>query len=243
MSELEIYKVKDTADKHYTKFTNGLFNIPFRVLIVGGTMGGKSNFVVNLLLQNNMYNEYFDGTDIYIISPSIENDEKIQHIITAKDIAPENIFNMYDDQILMELYSIIELKYNESIKNKEKVKNSLIIMDDCGFSGNLRAKNKGSAINKIFMNGRHINLSCIVCNQYYSQVAPAIRANSSGIVLFSLSQKQVKLVEDDHCYINTKKFQEIYNKATEMPHSFFIINYSMPKSEMYLDKNFKPIKY
>jgi hypothetical protein len=243
MSELQIYKVKDTADKHFTKFTNGLFNIPFRILIVGGTCGGKSNFIVNLILQPDMYNEYFLGEDIYIVSPSMENDEKLQHIKNAKNIGDENIFDMYDDEILMELYSHIEEQYNESIKNKEKVKNSLIIMDDCGFSGNLRAKNKGSAINKIFMNGRHINLSCIVCNQYYSQVSPAIRANSNGIVLFSLSQRQMKLVEDDHNYINAKKFQDIYNKTTEEPHSFFIINYSMPKSQMYLDKNFKPINY
>jgi hypothetical protein len=243
MSELQIYKVKDTADKHYTKMTNGLFNIPFRILIIGGTMGGKSNMTTNLILQPDMYNSYFEGDNIYIVSPSMENDEKLQHIKNAKDIPDENIFDMYDDEILMELYSHIEEQYNESIKNKEKVKNSLIIMDDCGFSGNLRAKNKGSAINKIFMNGRHINLSCIVCNQYYSQTAPAIRSNSNGIICFSLSMKQLKLIEDDHNYISTKKFQEIFSKATEEPHSFFIINYSMPKSQMYLDKNFKPINY
>ena len=93
------------------------------------------------------------------------------------------------------------------------------------------------------MNGKQINLSIIVSNQYYSQTAPAIRSNSNGIICFSLSMKQLKLIEDDHNYINAKKFQEIFYKATEMPHSFFIINYSMPKSEMYLDKNFKPIKY
>ena len=49
--KLQIYKVKDKNEKHYTK-KDILSDIPFRMLIVGKSqLSGKTNFLCNILGQ------------------------------------------------------------------------------------------------------------------------------------------------------------------------------------------------
>lgn len=239
---MKIYRVKDKAEKHYSK--HQLFDLPMRLLIVGKSqLSGKSNFIVNLMLRPDMYNEYFDGEDIYIVSASIDIDKKLQILIETKEIPDYNLFREYDEEVLMTLYDDIEEQYKEAIDNNEKPKNKIIIFDDISFKGDLKKKQHG-VINKIFSNGRHINLSSIITAQKYSDILTGARENATGAIFFNCSQKQLELIEMDHNYLQSKKdFFKMFRGCMMDKHDFFAVNYSNPKSDMYLNSNFEIIKY
>ncbi len=49
---INIYKVKDKKEKYYTD-KGLLFNLPFRILMVGKSQfSGKSSCIINLLIQD-----------------------------------------------------------------------------------------------------------------------------------------------------------------------------------------------
>jgi len=238
---LEIYKVKDEADKYYTK-KDLIFDIPFRLLIVGKSqLSGKSNILVNLLLRDEFYNKDFDGENIFLVSPSIKNDEKLKKIIKIKEIPEENLFTEYDEETLDAVYQMLQDEYEEAVANKEKPVNKLIIFDDMSYNGALKAKQHG-IINKIFSNGRHINLSIITTAQKYSDLLTASRENANGAIFFNCSNKQLELIEADHNYLgNKKEFMKMFRNVMNAPHSFLVVNYTNPKEQRYLDKNFDVI--
>lgn len=238
---LSIYKVKDEADNYYTK-KDLIFDIPFRLLICGKSqLSGKSNILVNLLLRDEFYNKDFDGENIFLVSPSIKNDEKLKKIIKIKEIPEENLFIDYDEDVLKELYQLLQDEYEEAVANKEKPVNKLIIFDDMSYNGALKSKQHG-IINKIFSNGRHINLSIITTAQKYSDLLTASRENANGAIFFNCSNKQLELIEADHNYLESKKeFMKMFRNVMNEKHSFLVVNYTNPKEQRYLDKNFDVI--
>jgi hypothetical protein len=131
---LSIYKVKDEAETYYTK-KDLIFDVPFRLLIVGKSqLSGKSNILVNLLLRDEFYNKDFDGSNIFLVSPSITNDEKLKKIIKVKEIPDENLFSEYDEDVLKQLYQMLQDEYEEAKANGEKPQNKLIIFDDMSYN-------------------------------------------------------------------------------------------------------------
>ena len=238
---LSIYKVKDEADKYYTK-KDLIFDTPFRLLIVGKSqLSGKSNILVNLLLRDEFYNKDFDGENIFLVSPSIKNDEKLKKIIKIKEIPEENLFTDYDEDTLDAVYQMLQDEYEEAVANKEKPVNKLIIFDDMSYNGALKSKQHG-VINKIFSNGRHIMVSCVLTTQKYSDVLTACRENCNGAIFFNCSNKQLELIEADHNYLDSKKeFMKMFRNVMNVPHSFLVVNYTNPKEQRYLDKNFDVI--
>lgn len=238
---LEIYKVKDEAETYYTK-KDLIFDVPMRLLIVGKSqLSGKSNILVNLLLRNEFYMNDYIGENIFIVSPSITNDDKLKKLIKVKDIPEENLFIEYDEDVLKELYKVLQDEYEEAKANKDKPQNKLIIFDDMSYAGALKAKQHG-IINKMFSNGRHINLSIITTAQKYSDLLTSSRENCNGAIFFNCSNKQLELIEADHNYLGSKKeFMNMFRKVMDEKHSFLVVNYTNPKEQRYLDKNFDVI--
>lgn len=239
-TKLQIDKMKDSGEKFYTKMKH-LFDIPFRLLIVGKSqLSGKTNFVGNILLKENFYKGKFKGEDIYIVSPSTKTDKKLSTIITQLDIPKENIFKSYNEEELEVLYDILEDDYKEATENKRKVSNKLVFFDDMSYGGMLKNQRYG-IIAKLFANGRHLNISTIVTAQTYSDILVSARENATGIILFGCSTRQLELIADDHNYIKKKEFYEMFRKCTNEKHSFLVINYTNDFAQRYMTKNFEPI--
>lgn len=238
----KILRVKDKADNYIIEHKL-LPDISFRILIIGkSNLSGKSCLVDNIILRPEFYNNYFKGENIYIVSPSLESDEKLKILVNVKDIPPENLFNEYDEDTLKELYKIIEQDYKEDVENKKRPVNSLIIFDDMSYAGDLKKKRHG-IINKIFSNGRHINLSVIVTAQKYSDVLTSARENMSGGFFFNMSGRQLEQVEQDHNYNMTKKqFNKMFRDNIKERHDFILIDYTKKNDERYLNSNFEVIK-
>ena len=70
------------------------------------------------------------------------------------------------------------------------------------------------------------------------------RENMTMGVFFNCSDKQLDLITEDINYLTTKKlFKKKFRESTSEKHSFFVVNFSNDKDEMYLNKNFEPIKF
>ncbi len=240
---IKIFKMKDSNEKYY-KSKGDLFDMSFRLLIIGKSfLSGKGNFIGNLLLQEDkrLYRNEFEGDNIYIFSGSL--DSKMKTVISELEIPKNNVFNTFDEEVLDALYELIREEFEEAVENKERPKHSLIIFDDMSFGGHLKSSMNG-AISKIFCNGRHILLSCILTAQKATDILTVCQENASGLVLFSCSDRQLDYLTDYHNYIGDKKlFKKTFRKVTNQPHSYMVINYSNPFEKRYLDKDFLPIKF
>jgi hypothetical protein len=242
-SDIEIYKMKDKNEKFHIK-KGKMFDIPFRLLVIGKSqLSGKSNFVANLLLQEDsrLYRDNFDGSNIFIWSPSLNTDYKIKTIIEELDIPKQNLFTEFDENTIEAIYELTKDEFNEAVADGDKPEPKLFIFDDMSAGGDLKSKTNG-IISKIFSNGRHILLSTIMTAQKYTDILTSARENCSGAVLFSGTDRQLESIADDHSVIDRKEFKKMYRKVTEEPHAFMVVNYSNPIDSRYMDKNFNPIK-
>lgn len=239
--KLQIYKVRDKAESFYTK-KDTIFDIPMRLLIVGKSqLSGKSNLLVNLLLRDEYYNKDFKGEDIYIVSPSVDTDDKLKKLVDVKDIPEHNLMPDFDEDVITELYKMLEEDYREAVDNGEKPANKLIVFDDISYKGDLKKKKNG-IVAKIFSNGRHINISCIVTAQKYSDISTSARENCNGAIFFDMSNKQLELVEADVNYTGAKKdFMKMFRDNIGAKHSFIVVNFTNEKDKRYLNEYFHPI--
>lgn len=240
MSKYEMLKVKDKADKFYTK-KPVIFDIPFKVCLCGKSfLSGKTSVALNLLIRKVYYGNDFLGENIFIVSNN-PADKKIQMLIDAKEIPSSNVMN-YDEGKLEALYDYLEEMFFEETEDGGKPSNKVVYIDDCGYTGNLKSREAGF-ISRLACNGRHINLSSIISIQKYTtQLSTTYRNNLTGLILFSTSQKELESVLEDHNYQSDKKqFIRAYRDATKEKHSFFVVNYSNDRDKRYMDKNFKVI--
>ena len=250
---LKPLKVKDNTDSYATKI-DMLFDLPFRLLINGRSGSGKSNMLVNLLLNDNYpYKNLFDGDNIYLFSPEISGDRKLSILKEELDIDDSNCFEQISDELLDDLYENLVDDYKEKISNKEtgqlvKIKdketpeNVLIVIDDFSSSGAMSSK-RFNKVGQIFCNGRKFLISIVVLQQSYLHTNKTIRENSTGLILFNTSQKALETIEADNNYLKSKKqFLQMFRENVTEARDFLVINYSNPFKELYLDSCFEPIE-
>ena len=238
-SKNKIQRLKDKSDNNV--IDKGLIdNIPMRCILVGASGLGKTNFLANMILKNQWYNENFYGDDIYIMSP-LKNDNKMNTIISQKEIPEENVFTEFDEDILKEIYDISVREFEERTNAKKRIYNKLIILDDLSYSGVLRAKQMGQ-INRVFCNGRKHNISIIITSQKYTQISPVQRANFTSAVLYNTSNSQVETIEQDVNFLKSRKaFKSLFRENVDMKRDFLYVCFSNEKKDMYLNSDFKVI--
>lgn len=241
MKKHSILKVKDNSD-NYGKEKGMLFDLPFKLLITAKSGSGGTTLITNFLLNPAFYKGDFDKNDVVIISPSLNNDEKLKVIAETLDLPDENLMLDYDEDVVKGLYDMWEEEYEERIEMCMRPKPKLIIMDDLGFSNKLRDKRMGQ-ISRIACNGRHINLSLIVKTQVYSQASPTLRSNLNGLIIFDTSKKNLDIIAEENNYIFKKdsEFVSLFREEVQNKRDFIVINYSNDKKNMILNKDFEPI--
>ena len=242
MKKIQILKVKDDAEKYYTKKSQ-IFDIPFKIAIIGASQrSGKTNWIINGLGRDKLYGNDFEPENIYIFSPSL-NSSKWKKFIEAKEVPEENLFSDLDEAVLETLYEDVEDEYNNAIDDKKRPANKIVIFDDLGFGGAMRGRSKFGIVDKLVMNGRHFNLSSAFLIQSYKQISPDVRGNLSGLVVFNLSTRELEAIINEHNYLeNSKSFLRMFRATTKKKHSNFIINYSNDPEALYQDSNFMPVK-
>tara|TARA_R100000231_G_scaffold139488_1_gene120937 strand:+ start:779 stop:1528 length:750 start_codon:yes stop_codon:yes gene_type:complete len=240
-NKLKLYRVKD-KNESYTIKKRLLFNIPFRLLLNAKSGVGKTSFIVWLLLNKNKecYKDNFKGDNIYIFSPSIHTDYKLNVLISNLDIPDHNLFESLDMDMLEAVYEMIKEDYSEKIRNKEKPENTLIIIDDCMDA--LKNGGKKNILDKMAANCRHQQCSFIISSQYYNKFPPTVRSNANGVVIWDTSDKILEQIAEEHSTISHKAFKKMFRDNTnDNNYSFIIINYTNKKKERYLNDKFEVI--
>jgi GTPase SAR1 family protein len=219
--------MKDKSD-NFRIIKKDLPDLPMRLLIIGKSGSGKSSIIGNLLCIH--YKNDISPEDIFIFSGSLEGDLKLKTMIEHLDIPKINLFDKFDEDILKELYSLLQDDFNESIEEKKKPSHKLIIFDDLSFTGSLKGRKNENMINKIFMNGRKFNINVIVTAQKYTDISTGARENCTAMILFKSSNKQIEVIEQDMNYLENKsKFMKMIKNHTETNHDFILFDFSKDK--------------
>ncbi len=239
----KIRKVIDDSDNNVIDM-GILPNVRFFGLLVGKTGCGKTNLLINLLLNPEFgYDKIFKGENMYIFSGSLNSDEKIKKLIEVKEIPDENLYDAVDDDELNRLYDKLEEQYTERKEDDLPVEYPLILLDDLSFTGGFHGK-KFNALVRFAQNSRKLGISVLVTTQYYSQILPAIRANISFAILYQCSQKNLEQIVDEHNFFSRRKmFIDMFRTNVKDKRHFIVVNYDNPIENLYLDKNFEPIHH
>jgi len=238
----KIYRMKDMTD-NFTKKKAPLFDLPFRLLLVGKSGMGKTSIIGNMLLRNDMYRKDFEPENIFIFSGSLDGDMKLKTLIKELEIPKENLFDSYDETGLEAVYDTIVDRFNEALDEKERPQQSLVILDDLSFTGSMAsAVKKNDQLHRLFCNGRKYLISTLVTAQKYSQISTVARENATGIIAGQMSNKQLDLLEADVNFLkNKKEFYTMFRDHTPSKHDFIVINFSVPS--LYQTNEFKEIEH
>ena len=109
------------------------------------------------------------------------------------------------------------------MKSKKDVKilfQLLIIIDD--MADNPKLCRNSQLLNSLYIRGRHNQISTITSVKKLRTLSNVIRVNITEIYIYKLrNYKEIEsLIEELSALYNKKTILEIYNLATESPHSF-----------------------
>lgn len=188
----------------------------FRLIMVAPSFTGKSNLILNLLIDH-----YVEGMIVYIFSKSFGNDSIWDNI----DIDDEFVFDNFDEPAINSILSK-QSKLKQKYKNQlEKVPKLLFIIDDMI---NDIIDSKSDIITKLFFRGRHFVLSTILTSQAYTAIPNKIRVNGSDMIFFSQSSaKEVKTISEENGFggLDRKDFTKLFIHATTFEDfSFLYVN-------------------
>lgn len=172
-------------------------DIPFYMLVIGGSGSGKTNTVLDMIHRfSNTFNR---------IAICLKNqDEPLYNFLAKK--TPD-----------IEFYeSIIP-----DIDSFEPENNNLIIFDDLVLDKSLQ-----NQISEYFIRGRKRGLSCIYISQVYYSIPKKIRVNARYILLKKLSSiKDLKLILSEYNMSNDlNDILQKYNEATSRFTDFLLID-------------------
>ena len=249
------YDTKLTTIKHM----NQLLKPPFRLSVVGSTGAGKTNLIKNFIFH--FYKNYFD--EFYFFLGSKDEQELFEdlsrkHLVKKKKKKKQNMedkyFNTkenddkpqddYDEKInIISRFNDTELsELMDDIENDEDHPRVLMLFDDMIFS-NISNRHKLNSLDRLFMNGRHANISVIIASQKYTALNMSSRCiNTSMMVLFGLNDKELKTCSEEHSNnITPNEFIQLYKKTTQEPYTFLAVNYQKKPKERFYDSKFNTI--
>jgi len=216
-------------------------NGSFRYCLIGSSGSGKTSLIKNILFNKAWgYCKYFD--EIYCFIGS--EDDRREFDLLSKAYRMDDkilISSVFDENEVRKLYDDIEQD-----NNKGKGLNRVLMIFDDMICENLCKRDGGSGmINRIFIKGRHANISCVISSQKYHLLPNNIRLlNCSHLTVFSSTNSHdLKSIADEHC--NMLSPDEMLRKMKDNLQSrydFITIDYSRNPNDRLLTKEFLPVK-
>ena len=179
------------------------------------TFLAKRNSGKSVLAKYLIMNEIKKFNKIFLICPT----EKINRHYS--DILHNDcIFDKYEEKWVESL--IHKMTEINSDKPKKDKKNILLILDDCVSDINFH---QSPSLKKLYVRGRHINISIILVLQYMNLCPPVCRVNSDYLFIGQLNRQSINLLCDEFQSgdISKEDFIKMYNRCT-INYKFLVIN-------------------
>ena len=218
---------KQRCNKHASIFPNNIF-----MIIAGSTGCGKTNLIMNFLLENLLN---YDNVIIYTTTPYQEAYTFLRDVF--QKIRSDN--NIRDS--IISFYNSDEPLIDPSQLDKNK--SHIVIFDDV-----LTEDQKG--ITDYFCRGRHNNVNIFyLCQSIHKLKKHCIRQNANIFVLFNQDSKTLKYFYDTHISGDMlfEEFKKICDEAWMEKHGYIVVNlWEDPECGRYLlnyNKLYIPQKY
>lgn len=217
----KVFKVRDPPNDHrYADIHPHLPQPPALLLIVGSVKQGKSNLLVNLLCQDEMYKDKFDI--VKIISNTLNADPKGK--LLNKYFECEDHYN--DDMIT----DIIESQKKYDDDERPTI---ALVLDD------ILTKDfkKTNAVSFLATNFRHHSIALLAfLTQSFRAVSGLIRNNATNVIIMKQqNMKELEKINEEFGDMFPNIFMDLYKKAIEdAPYSFLHLNLQENPAEAYI---------
>ena len=163
---VDYYKVmprKFLLQSHNPNFKDHKLNLPFRMLIIGGSGAGKTQTLMNLIrVMNGTFNNI--------------------HIITKNKDEP--LYNYLESKVDTGLSITEGIDSAPNLDEFDKKEQSLIVMDDLVLEKNQKQ------LEQYFIRARKLNCSLVYLSQSYFGVPKMIRMNLNYLIIKRLNTLQ-----------------------------------------------------
>ncbi len=213
IGKLEVEPVKEKIKKEQVECDKNLPQPPFLLPIVAPRKSGKTNLLLDSLLDENKYCKKFDI--IIIWSRTYHHDSKWKNINEDEVV----VFTSFREE---EVYTVMRIAEQAA---KKMVLNVLFIFDDMISEGIMNPHKMGT-LESIAVRGRHANVSIIIITQQYMALSPAVRNNSTNSIFFRIrnGDELEKIARENRESLSMEQFLTLYNFATAEPYSFLHVN-------------------
>lgn len=201
---------------------------PSRSVITGSSGGGKTNFLVNLIIKC----LYFDR--IYMYSKHLHQpkyDFLYNYLLNLEDSCKKA--GMKKCNIVMAWEDNLEKLVNNDALNKSYA--NLIVLDDFP----IPTKAQKLKIAKLYCSCRHKNTSIITLSQMYFQLERNVRLNLSYAFIGNNSNKRELslLTSEMACDLNSEKFKKMYKMIHSEKYNMLMIDNETKDSRLKYRKN------
>jgi len=200
---------------------------PSRAMIIAPSGGGKTNIVMNLVL------DYLQFDRLYLYVKDLEED-KYQFLLSYMQSVQKQ-YNEANDTEEQIFFFSDRAEDIINVNDLDKDKQNLIIIDD-----SVLDKEANEKVSELFIRGRKRNALVIYQTQSYFDVPKIMRLNSNYVILLN-ANNQRELIEIAKTYasdIDFQEFKNLYKQCTAEPFGFMVIDAVSPYKCMKYRCNF-----
>jgi hypothetical protein len=185
---------------------------------------GKTTTLIAMLMGP--YAKVFD--QIHVFSPSVEIDSAWQPVREfAKHLEGSTFHSDWDEPVLRQILDEqrSKIKKAKDAKTKKPLPQVLTIIDDFADRHDIMHA-ASNVLTTLFIRGRHLGSSCWLSSQKLTAIATVARVNFRFMCVWRLrNAKEIQsLMEELSALYPVKVLHEMYELATEEPHSFWYVN-------------------
>ena len=214
-----------------------------RAIISGKSMSGKGVVAQSMILKQ------FVGVveRIYVMSPTCLIDRStwgpvedyIQNVLRVDLKKEPAFFTEWDPSIIQKTIDdhAKVVKWQKE-KGYKQISGILWIVDDFADDPAIMHARGNNILNKLFISGRHQQVSCICIVQALSLVSTTIRKNLTCALFFKATAKESQFIEDEYrpSEISRDDFRQIFEECTKETYSFLMMDFRRPVDEMFFKR-------
>ena len=213
--------------------------LPMTGMLLGPSKSGKTLALISMILEQ--YRGCFER--IYFFSPSINVDDgwrPVKKYIEEEMKVPTDreqvYFEEWDEaalrQIIRQQRRVTETSKQMQMKRLYQI---LIVVDDFADNPNLHKRTGDSALDTLFVRGRHFQISTVVSTQKLRLISNAVRVNAQFFCVWRLRNELEldSLLEELTALLPKRELEAMYEEAVREPYSFLYIYLLNPRDQMF----------